>query len=395
MRLYEFEGKEILKKYGIPVPHSYGVATIVDRLVDNVHYPFIAKIQVLEGARGKRGGVQCVENATVFSKVYETMVRDFGDRKPYGVLVEDVVPEGQDFYLSIAYREGRPVVCANRAGGVEVEESRASTLVLPLDILSWNVDEITRDLEPVFGPSTPACKALLHQLLTCFFDEDATFLEINPLRHMLDGSFVALDIKMTLDEAASFRHEAHTALVSLPRESGRMRTERERAVEVINTDLELRGSPARYVELDGDVALLLSGGGASLCILDALVASGVRPGNYSEYSGNPKREKVAALARVVLDKPGQRGLFIAGGVANFTMVDETLAGIEDALREVRPNYPIVIRRGGPNETIAKENIAKLAEETGMDITWLGSDQGLTEASRLFAQKLAAPAAHHS
>jgi len=134
-----------------------------------------------------------------------------------------------------------------------------------------------------------------------------------------------------------------------------------------------RGTAGKYIEMDGDIAVLFSGGGASIANMDALFQVGLKPANYTEYSGNPPREKVSQLAKIVLSKPGLRGLWIAGGVANFTDIVATFSGIIDALDEVKPTYPIVIRRAGPNEEEGKRLMRECAQRNNLNLKIFGKE----------------------
>jgi succinyl-CoA synthetase beta subunit/citryl-CoA synthetase large subunit len=120
--------------------------------------------------------------------------------------------------------------------------------------------------------------------------------------------------------------------------------------------------------------------------MDALIAAGGAPANYTEYSGNPPREKVAALARVVLSKPGLKGLWIVGGFANFTRIDETFAGIVDALQEIKPKYPIVIRRAGPYDSAGQRIMEEAAGRLGLDLTYFDRHTPMTATAKVMVEK---------
>jgi succinyl-CoA synthetase beta subunit len=132
--------------------------------------------------------------------------------------------------------------------------------------------------------------------------------------------------------------------------------------------------------MDGDIGILFSGGGASIANMDALIKAGGKPANYTEYSGNPPREKVAQLAKTVLSKPGLKGLWIAGGVANFTNVAETFQGIVDALDELKPQYPIVVRRAGPHEEEGMRLMKECAERNGLMMKLFGKETSMSDTA---------------
>jgi citryl-CoA synthetase large subunit len=221
---------------------------------------------------------------------------------------------------------------------------------------------------------------LASELWNCFLQEDTRLVEINPLVKTSDGRLVAADAKVAIDDDAFFRHEEWKNLE--PRtEMGRLPTDREIAVKKIDAgENYYRGTAGKYVEMDGDIAVLFSGGGASIASMDALIRAGFRPANYTEYSGNPPREKVRELAKIVLSKPGLRGLWIAGGVANFTDIAETFHGIVDALDEVKPKYPIVVRRAGPNEEEGMRIMRECAERNGLNMVLFGKETSIGDTA---------------
>jgi citryl-CoA synthetase large subunit len=199
-------------------------------------------------------------------------------------------------------------------------------------------------------------------------------IEINPLVVSNKG-LVAVDGVVVLDDDAKYRRE-----ISFPeRTSCRKATSREIAARKIDAD-DYRGVAGKtFVDLDGDIAILTSGGGASMTLMDSLIECGGKPANFTEYSGNPPQEKVEKLTRVVLDKKGLSGLLVAGVIANFTDIAETLQGVVNVLKEVRPDFPIVIRRAGPNDDIARKVLMDARSKFGLDIHYFDENTPLTKA----------------
>ena len=136
--------------------------------------------------------------------------------------------------------------------------------------------------------------------------------------------------------------------------------------------------------MDGNIAVLFSGGGASIANMDALLKTGLRPANYTEYSGNPPREKVYQLTKIVLSKPGLKGLWIAGGVANFTNIAETFNGITDALDEIKPKFPIVVRRAGPHEDEGMRLMRECADRNNLNIKLFGKETSMSATAQILA-----------
>jgi succinyl-CoA synthetase beta subunit len=139
--------------------------------------------------------------------------------------------------------------------------------------------------------------------------------------------------------------------------------------------------------LDGDIAVIAAGGGGSVVNMDALIASNGKPANYTEHSGNPPREKLQKLTKIVLAKPDLKGCWFVGGTANFTDIYETLMGFVEGLREVKPkpNYPIVIRRGGPRDKEAFAALKEIGEKEGFDFHIYGRETPMTATAKIMVE----------
>ena len=224
-------------------------------------------------------------------------------------------------------------------------------------------------------------------LWNCFRKNDLRLTEINPLIATTDGRWVAADAKVAIDDDAFFRHD-EWKLYADRSPLGRVLTQRELAVRSIDVGAHYyRGTASKYIEMEGDVAVLFSGGGASIANIDAMQTVGLAPANYTEYSGNPPREKVAALSRAVLTKEGLSGLWIAGGVANFTNIAETFKGIIDTLDILRPSYPIVVRRAGPHDDEGMTLMHACAKRHGLRMRLFGKEVSMSASVRVLADMI--------
>ncbi len=227
---------------------------------------------------------------------------------------------------------------------------------------------------------------LVNKLINLFFDNDATLLEINPLIKTKAGEFMALDAKIKLDDSALGRHKDW----DFPPRSAPGHTPTKREIEAKKIDEgDYKGvAGSAFFDIDGDIAVMSSGGGASLTAMDALIKNGGRPANYTEYSGNPSKEKVQKLTKVVLSKPDLNGLWIVGAVANFTDVYETLSGIVEGLRQAQSelntkfDFPIVIRRGGPRD---KEAFEMLRQVKDFDLHLYGEETSISQSAEIMAK----------
>jgi len=351
-------------------------------------FPVVAKVQVLSGGRGKAGGVRiCSREAQLLEFAKEFLGKDFpstgsgpsaGEKVKYILLAQKVSFEAE-YYISITYDTviRRPFVMFSQKGGMEIEEVARED---PESILKIYID-------PIAGPAKsdfkkfPVPFEFVQKLWEAFSQNDCRLLEINPLARTAGGKFLALDAKVILDDNGLGRHEDFDfipkgAIAAVP-------SERELAAKKIDEG-DYRGSAgSAFLDLDGDIAILASGGGASLLVMDSVVASGGKPANYTEYSGNPSREKVEKLTKIALSRSGLCGCLVAGAVANFTDIYETLSGFVDGLKSIKPkvSYPIVIRRGGPRQQEAYKMLESLAKREGFDIHLFGPETPISVAAK--------------
>lgn len=392
MNLYEFEGKQLFERYDIPTP--LGVVVRRGEAVPNLFEEhgltdIVVKAQVLSGKRAKNNAIRfCSTQADVEAAVADLFTMDVRGQYVAAVRIEQKLDIAAEEYLSITYDTNRkqPIVVYSKEGGIDIED------VLEEKIQKYHID--------LLHPELPIGIPYIEELWRCFTMEDARVVEINPLVKIASGEYVAADAKVALDDDAAYRHSSDA--IARAREKGtelpsnwevfeartmmgRTPTGREIAVGAIDAGEDYyKGTAGKYIEMNGDIAILFSGGGASIANMDALIATGLQPANYTEYSGNPPREKVYQLAKIVLSKPGLRGLWIAGGVANFTNVEATFHGIVDALDEVKPTYPIVVRRAGPFEKEGMELMRACAERNNLHMTLFGKEVSMSETAKVLA-----------
>jgi citryl-CoA synthetase large subunit len=379
MNLYEFEGKQLFAKHGIVTPRG-----VVVRRGDDVVTAYaslgvadvVVKAQVLSGKRGKNNGIRfCSTVEAVVEAVSDLFSIHIRDQQVTAVLIEEKLQIAEEQYLSIVYNTNtkQPMIVYSTKGGMDIEDVDDS--------------DIKKILVDITHPSIPDTIPFAQELWNCFLQEDCRVAEINPLVKTIDGRFVAADAKIALDDDAFYRHTEWESLE--PRTMlGRPPTEREMEAKKIDEgEKYYQGTAGKYIEMDGDIALILNGGGASIANMDALIQAGLSPANYTEYSGNPPREKVYQLAKVVLSKPGIKGLWMCGVVANFTNVKETFMGIIDALDEIKPTYPIVVRRDGPESDAGFALLQECAQRNNLNIKMFRKETGMSETAGVLAQMI--------
>lgn len=396
MKLYEFEGKKIFKEVGIAVPASLAVtekeqmhifATLLTPFLKQ--YPeVVVKVQTLSGGRGKAGGI------AFCSKLTETIVaadRFLGKQLLNEIvtklLIEEKLAIDKEYYLGILFSQEQrcPVLIISKQGGIDIEEVSLKTPELvvkePINYLSGVddhfLDKVLKKAE--FTQQQTALKEVIKRLYAAFIAYDMKMVEINPLVLTKTEQLIAADAVVVLDDAAQYRWKK-----SFPERVGvgRELTEREREAHKID-EQDHRGVAGRtYIDLDGDIGILASGGGASITCIDALLSYGGKPANYTEYSGNPPEEKVEQLTRVVLSKPGLHGLWIIGGTANFTRIDETIKGILNVLEDELPEFPIVVRRGGPGEKEAFALLEAAKQEHQLNVHYFDDTTPMTVSAKI-------------
>lgn len=375
MILYEFEGKELLNRAGINIPRGQLVESSEQEIALNS--PLVLKAQVLSGKRADNGGIAFVEDDKELKKELQKLLGStVNHEKVEKVLVEERIEINGEYYLSITYDTDirSPVLTISEQGGSGIEKRTAQR---------YQIDP----LNPLANLPETIDQNVLSSFIKLFFDQDCLLLEINPLVKTKAGQWVALDAKIKLDDYAKARHEEW----SFPPRSIPGYTPTKREIEAKKIDEgDYRGTAgSSYVDLEGDIAVLSSGGGVSLTALDALIACGGKPANFTEYSGNPPKEKVVKLTKIVLSKPNIHGLWVIGTVvANFTDIYETLSGLIDGLRQaekelgVKFDFPIVIRRGGPR---VEEAYQMLKEVKDFEFHLQGPETSIGESARVMAE----------
>ncbi len=414
MLLFEFEGKELFKNCGINVPQSQLIestrpssgsrdSSLTLRMTGGV----VLKAQTLSGKRAEGGGIVRVDEIQDLRfKIQELFEKTVNNEKAEKILVEEMVDIGKEYYLSFSYStETRGPVMTFGEGGTGAESKGAKTY--PVDVLSHLRGELKLTSGEHLGGVIPEeLKDTALKLWEVFTKYDCELAEINPLvvtsipslrasakqsssekeiasskTPRNDKRIYALDAKIILDDDADFRREEKFPERNL---FGRASTEREIEAREIDQGDHRGTAGSVYWDLDGDIAVLAAGGGGSVVNMDALIALGGKPADYTEHSGNPPREKLKKLTKIILSKPGLKGLWIVGGTANFTDIYETLMGVVEGLREVKPkpNYPIVIRRGGPRDKEAFEALKEIGEKEGFDFHIYGRETPMTSTAKI-------------
>jgi len=358
MDLYEYQGKELFARFGIPVSDGRVAVSPAEAraAAEALGGPVVVKAQVLTGGRGKAGGVKLADD------------RDDAEAKARGILgldirghvveklwVEKASDIAKEYYLSITFDRGakKPLFMFTTQGGVEIEEVAASSpealVRLHIDPLVGFQPWVARSLVYGGGVEDPSeqkqIAAIVEKLYRCFVECDAMLCEINPLIVTPDGEVKALDSKFTVDDSALYRHpdiaefrdtKAADPLEALAREKG-----------------------VTYVKLDGSVGILGNGAGLSMSTVDVVVVAGGKPANFCDLGGGGDAQGVVDALEVITRDPQVRSILfnIFGGI---TRCDEVARGILEALDRIEIGVPIVVRLDGTNAEEGRQILADAA-----------------------------------
>src|SRR5258705_6266234 len=372
MKIHEYQGKEILKKFGVTVPRGTMAQTreeaesVAKDLLDSGSTGVVVKAQIHAGGRGKGGGVKIaksVDEAADLAGKMLGMKLVTHQTGPEGrvvrrLLIEETLPIEKELYLGILVDrgEGKPVFMASAAGGMDIEQVAAEK---PEAILKQYIDP-GMGLEPfqarkiafALGLSgaqiNPAVKFLIG-LYRAFLDTDASLVEINPFITTTDGRVFALDAKMTFDDNALFRHPDIRELRDVTEED---------PLEVEASKYNLN-----YIKLDGSVGCMVNGAGLAMATMDIIKYAGGLPANFLDVGGGANAEQVAHAFEILLSDKSVRAVLINifGGILR---VDTLANGVVEAARKTGLQLPVVLRLEGTNVQEGK----KILLESGLNFT---------------------------
>jgi succinyl-CoA synthetase beta subunit len=373
MRFYEFESRRIVERAGIPVT-EYGFCKTADQAraaAERIGGPTVIKSQVLTGGRMKAGGVRFAdtpEQAEAHAK--EILKLEISGHIPVGVLVDPKAEVEQEYYAAVLWdgRAKRPMMLFSDMGGIDIEE-----------VAEKHPDHVGRghlsNLHPIpefrakevissvglTGRELTRATPVLARLAQLQRDYDMILAEINPLARLSDGSFVALDAHMEIEDEAVGRHQKTLAELGVELEEPRELYEPsdfERHVKAID-EADHRGViQGKDHGFDGNLGLVIGAGGGSLTLTDAVRSQGGRPANYAEIGGNPSVAKACGLAKEVLKKDGVEKIAVMMSIVSNTRVDIVARGVIKACLELGKD---------PAETITVFRIPGAWEEEGAKI----------------------------
>jgi succinyl-CoA synthetase beta subunit len=369
MNIHEYQAKELLRGFGLPVPRGYP-AFAVDEAVKAAQQlggpVWVVKAQIHAGGRGKAGGVKVVKSIDDVRKEAQrilgaTLVTH--QTGPHGKEVRRLyIEEGsaidREFYLSMLVdREtSRIAFVVSTEGGMDIEEVARTqpdkiltfTIDPAVNICPFHVRLVARALG-LSGDQQKQLSPLLTYLHRAFVQKDMSLLEINPLVLTKDGQIICLDAKVGFDDNALYRHADVAALRDETEED-------EKEIEASKYDLN-------YVALDGTIGCMVNGAGLAMATMDIIKLYGETPANFLDVGGSATTDKVTAAFKIITSDPNVKGILvnIFGGIMKCDVIAE---GVVAAVREVGLKVPLVVRLEGTNVDLGKEIIAK----SNLDVT---------------------------
>ncbi|HET9135405.1 MAG TPA: ADP-forming succinate--CoA ligase subunit beta [Candidatus Kapabacteria bacterium] len=387
MKIHEHQAKEILKKYGVPVPEGYVAYSVDEALAAADKLPTqvaVVKAQIHAGGRGKGGGVKVAKNrdevkqyaSQILGMTLVTHQTGPEGRLVKRLLIEQGVNIEKEFYAGIVLDRatGQNVIMVSTEGGMEIEkvaeESPEKIIKIAVNPAVGFRDFQARDLAFALGLSGEAlkqCVKFLKALYKAYEETDASLFEINPLVLTKEQQMIALDAKVNFDDNALYRHPDYATLRDLDEEDP--------------LEIEASKSNLNYIKLDGNVGCMVNGAGLAMATMDIIKLAGGDPANFLDVGGGANAETVASGFRIILSDPNVRAILINifGGIVRC---DRVANGVVEASRIVKPHVPIVVRLEGTNAPEA----GKILEQSGLNFLVA---HGLKDAAAKVTQALAA------
>ena len=368
MKIHEYQGKQILREYGVPTPRGFPAMSVEEALEAAKKLGgsvWVVKAQIHAGGRGKGGGVKVAKSLDdVRARAKEILGMQLVTHQtgPQGqkvrrLLVEEGADIKKELYAGMVVDRGtqKVVLMASSEGGMDIEEVAAKTpekirkvFIDPVQGLTdADADEIALGIG-IPQSAVAQGRAVFKGLYKCFDATDASLAEINPLIVTGDNRVVALDAKLNFDDNALFRHPDIQALRDLDEEDP--------------LEIEASKYDLNYISLDGEIACLVNGAGLAMATMDTIKLYGGEPANFLDVGGSATAEKVTAAFKIMLSNRKVKAILvnIFGGI----MKCDTIAnGVVSAAREVNLSVPLVVRMKGTNEDLGK----KILRDSGLPI----------------------------
>jgi succinyl-CoA synthetase beta subunit len=387
MYTHEFQAKQVLKRYSIPIPPFHVVSTMeeVEALMQKSSLQqAVLKVQVHAGGRGKAGGVKLAKNPQeIHQAARELLGKKIVNRQtgPEGlvshqVLITPLVEIVHEYYLGITIdrRQGREILLASAEGGMDIEEVALQTpdkvLVLPIpfgrELRSYHWLRLMKTMGWT-GTLVEQGKQIVNGLITAFKETDATLIELNPLVQTSKEQLIALDVKLSIDDNALFRQPILKGYFDPSQVSPR--------------EAQAQQHDLAYVALDGEIGCMVNGAGLAMATMDMIHYYGSSPANFLDVGGGASKEKVAEGFKLILSDPKVKAILINifGGIMNC----ETLAdGIVSAASELEIHIPLVVRMEGTHVEQGKKRLQESELNIQIAHTFSEAAQSVVKAAKM-------------
>jgi len=362
MKIHEYQGKELLRQFGVPVPRGYPAFTVQEaveaaqKLGGGV---WVVKAQIHAGGRGKGGGVKLARSMDDLKKLageilgmqLKTHQTGPEGQKVRRLYIEEGADIKKEYYVSLVTDRATQKVAfiASSEGGMDIEEVAHSS---PEKIITEVIDPLTglsaaqaKKIAAAIGlPEASQAQAvdLFQKLYTCYMETDASLVEINPLNCDSKGNLIALDAKFNFDANALFRHPEIVSYRDLDEEDP--------------AEIEASKFDLAYISLDGNIGCLVNGAGLAMATMDTIKLFGGEPANFLDVGGGATAEKVTEAFKIMLKNPHVKGILvnIFGGIMKCDTIAE---GVITACKAVNLSVPLVVRMKGTNEELGKKMLA--------------------------------------
>jgi succinyl-CoA synthetase beta subunit len=355
MDLLEYQGKQLFKKHGVPVPEGRPATSVEEAVeaAEELGYPVVVKAQVLIGGRGKAGGIKLAKDrAEAEQHATDILGMDIKGFTVHEVWIEGASDIAEEYYASIVFDRAAkaPLVMLSTQGGMDIEEVAEKT---PEALAKLHVDPLLgfqdfHGRKLAFAAGIPAdlirpVGAMLTKLYAAFTREEAMLIEVNPLIVTPEREVRALDAKVTLDDNSLYRHPDNAELRDPSAQDEQEQMAHERGLT--------------YVKLDGDIGILGNGAGLVMSTLDVVAHAGGAPANFLDAGGGSKADAIVSAVEVILSDPKVKAVLfnIFGGI---TRCDEVAKGLIEAFDVVKPTVPFVVRLDGTNDVEGRRLLAE-------------------------------------
>ena len=362
MKIHEYQGKEILRQFAVPVPRGIAAFTVQEAVeaAQKLGGPvWVVKAQIHAGGRGKGGGVKVAKSIEDVKRLaseilgMQLVTHQTGalGQKVRRLYIEDGADIQKEYYVSVVTDRASQKIAfiASSEGGMDIEKVAHDT---PEKIITELIDPLTglgeaqakkiADAVGIPADSTAQAVDVFKKLFTCYMETDASLVEINPLNRDSKGKIVALDAKFNFDANALYRHPEIVAYRDLDEEDP--------------AEIEASKFDLAYISLDGNIGCLVNGAGLAMATMDTIKLFGAEPANFLDVGGGATPEKVTEAFKIMLKNPKVEAILvnIFGGI----MKCDTIAdGVITACKAVNLSVPLVVRMKGTNEDIGKKMLA--------------------------------------